>query len=378
MNQFSCPDSSFGNVLDSKILIVDDEEANIKLLEYLLLQSGYHSIRSTTDSREVVKIYQEFCPDLVLLDFNMPYMDGVEVMGKLQEIENETYPSVAIITASNNDKTKIRSLITGALDYLAKPFDAVEVAARIKNILNVRLLHNRINQQNKLLDQKIRERTQELSDTRLEVVQRLSRAAEYRDNETGMHVIRMSRYSYLLAEAVGLSIDQCELLQHASPMHDIGKIGIPDSILQKPEKLDASEWEIMKTHAEIGGQILSDSDSDLMRMAESIALTHHEKWDGSGYPRGLKGEEIPLEGRIVAICDVFDALTSKRPYKEEWSVEMAIQELKDNSGIHFDPTLVNKFIEILPHVLRVKECCQDQPKIERSESSKVERLATVG
>ncbi|HEY5690964.1 MAG TPA: response regulator, partial [Cyclobacteriaceae bacterium] len=240
MNQFSCPDSSFGNVLDSKILIVDDEEANIKLLEYLLLQSGYHSIRSTTDSREVVKIYQEFCPDLVLLDFNMPYMDGVEVMEKLQETDKYTYPSVAIITASNNDKIKIRSLVTGALDYLAKPFNAVEVAASIKNILNVRLLHNRINQQNKLLDQKIRERTKELSDTRLEVVQRLSRAAEYRDNETGMHIIRMSRYSYLLAEAVGLSIDQCELLQHASPMHDIGKIGIPDSILLKPEKLDAS------------------------------------------------------------------------------------------------------------------------------------------
>ncbi len=361
MNYPNFPKRSFEDVLDCKILVVDDEEINVKLLEYLLLRNGYRSVRSTTDPRDVVQLYLEFRPDLVLLDLNMPHMDGVEVMEKLYGIETETYPSIVIITANNNDEAKIRCLDSGALDFLAKPFNAVEVVARIKNILNIRLLHNRINHQNKILDQKIRERTQELSDTRLEVAQRLSRAAECRDNETGMHVIRMSRYSYLLAEAVGLSINQCELLQHASPMHDIGKIGIPDSILLKPGKLDAEEWKIMKSHTEIGGKILSGSDSNLMQMAESIARTHHEKWDGSGYPQGLKGEDIPLEGRIVAVCDVFDALTSERPYKKQWSVEKAVQELKDNSGIHFDPVLVNKFIEILPQVLRVMECCQDEP-----------------
>jgi putative two-component system response regulator len=283
-----------------------------------------------------------------------------------------------VITANNDDETKIRSLALGALDFLAKPFNGVEVAARIKNILNVRLLHNRVNHQNKILDQKVRERTRELADTRLEVVQRLSRVAECRDNETGMHVIRMSRYSYLLAEAMGLSINQCELLQHASPMHDIGKIGIPDSILLKPGKLDALEWEIMKTHAEIGGQLLSDSDSSLIQMAERIARTHHEKWDGSGYPHGLKGEEIPMEGRIVAICDVFDALTSERPYKEKWPVEKAVRELKDNSGIHFDPVLVSKFIEILPQVLKVLDCCQDHPSLEGSNVSELLDLRIVG
>lgn len=359
MNYPIHPKRSFENILDSKILVVDDEKSNVKLLEYLLQQSGYHSIRSTTDPREAEQIYKEFRPDLVLLDFNMPYMDGIEVMEKIKEIEKETYPSIVIITANNTDETKMRSLASGALDFLAKPFDGVEVVARIKNILNVRLLHNRVNRQNKILDQKIWERTQELSDTRLEVVQRLSRAAEYRDNETGMHVIRMSRYSYHLAEAVGLSISQCELLQHASPMHDIGKIGIPDNILLKPGKLDSEEWEVMKTHTEIGRQILSGSDSDLIQMGESIAHTHHEKWDGSGYPNGLKGNEIPLEGRIVAVCDVFDALTSARPYKKAWPVEKAVQELKNNSDLHFDPVLVNKFTEILPQVLRVKECCQD-------------------
>jgi putative two-component system response regulator len=280
------PEKSFEDIRDCKILVVDDEETNVKLLELLLQRNGYHSICQTTDPREVEQIYQEFRPDLVLLDFNMPYMDGIEVMERIQEIEKETYPSIVVITANHCDEIKIRCLALGALGFLSKPFDGVEVLARIKNILSVRQLHNSVNYHNKILDQKIRERTQELSDTRLEVVHRLSRAAEYRDNETGMHVIRMSRYSYHLAEAAGLSINECELLQHASPMHDIGKIGIPDSILLKPGKLDAEEWGVMKTHAEIGGEILSGSDSNLLQMAESIACTHHEKWDGSGYPRG--------------------------------------------------------------------------------------------
>ena len=374
MNDPNSSKISFEDILDSKILVVDDEESNAKLLEYLLMRNGYRSVRWTTDSREALQIYQEFRPDLVLLDLEMPHMDGIEVMEKLQEIEREIYPSIVVITANNNDDVRIRSLASGAMDYLAKPFNGVEVVARINNILNVRQLHNRVNHQNKILDQKIRERTRELTDSRLEIVQRLSRAAECRDNETGMHVIRMSRYSYLLAEAMGLSINQCELLQHASPMHDIGKIGIPDSILLKPGKLGATEWEIMKSHTKIGGQILSGSGSKLLQTAESIAYTHHEKWDGSGYPHGLKGEGIPLEGRIVAICDVFDALTSGRPYKKAWPVEKAVQELKDNSGIYFDPFLVNKFIEILPQILKVKECYKDQQTTEGSNVSGVAQL----
>lgn len=364
MSFFVSKENSFESVLDGKILVVDDEETNVKLLEYLLTQNGFHHIRSTTDPRDVEWIYQEFKPDLVLLDINMPHLDGIQVMEKLQELEKETYPSIVVFTADNNDEIKIRSLVSGALDFLAKPFDVVEAMARIKNMLNVRLLHNRVNGQNKLLDQKIRLRTQELADTRLEVVQRLGRAAEYRDNETGMHVIRMSRYSSLLGEAVQLSNDHCELILHASPMHDIGKIGIPDSILLKPGKLNAQEWEIMKTHSEIGGEILSGSGSSLMKMAESIARTHHEKWDGSGYPRGLKGSQIPLEGRIVAVCDVFDALTSERPYKKEWPMDKAIQELKSLSGTHFDPDMVDKFIEILPEIKKVKRKYRDSQGVE--------------
>ncbi|MCH7651870.1 MAG: response regulator [Nitrospinae bacterium] len=355
VNYLNDPRKPSDEVLNGKILVVDDEATNVKLLEHLLHQNGFRSVRGITDPRDVVALYQEFRPDLVLLDLNMPYMDGIEVMEEIQKIEKETYPSIVVFTADNNDEAKIRSLLAGALDFLGKPFDVVEVIARIKNVLNVRLLHNRVNYQNKVLDQKIRERTQELADTRLEVVQRLGRAAEYRDNETGMHVIRMSRYASLFGEAMNWSPDQCELLLHASPMHDIGKIGIPDRILLKPGKLDAAEWEIMKTHADIGGKILSGSHSRLMQMAESIARTHHEKWDGSGYPGRLKGEEIPMEGRLVAVCDVFDALTSERPYKNEWPVEQAIQELKNNSCRHFDPDLISKFSDILPEILKIKE-----------------------
>ena len=375
MNDPNHPKISFDDILDSKILVVDDEKSNAKLLEYLLLRNGYRSVRWTTDPREALQKYQEFCPDLVLLDLEMPHMDGIEVMEKLQEIERETYPSIIVITANNTDEVKIRSLASGAMDFLAKPFNGVEVIARIKNILNARQFHKRVNDDNEIMDQKIRERTRELSDSRLEVVQRLSRAAECRDNETGMHVFRMSRYSYLLAEVIGLSSNQCELLQHASPMHDIGKIGIPDSILLKPGKLGSTEWEIMKSHTEIGGKILSGSGSKLLQMAESIAYTHHEKWDGSGYPHGLKGEDIPLEGRIVAICDVFDALTSGRPNKKALPVGKAVQELKDNSGSYFDPFLVNKFIEILPQIVKVKESYKDQHPTERSNGSGVAQLS---
>lgn len=193
----------------------------------------------------------------------------------------------------------------------------------------------------------------------MEIIQRLARAGEYRDNETGYHIIRMSRYSEMLGRAIGMTPRECELLLQASPMHDIGKIGIPDSILLHPEKLDADQWEIMKTHVNIGAEILSGSSSKLMNMAKAIALTHHEKWNGSGYPNGLKGEEIPLEGRIVAMADVFDALTSERPYKKAWSIEDAVLELEKNSGEHFDPSLIGKFKKILPSILGIKEAYSD-------------------
>jgi putative two-component system response regulator len=347
----------------ARILIVDDQAANVKLLSKILESDGYINVVSTTDSREVEGLYKEQGFDLVLLDIRMPYMDGFEVMERLNEIEEDSYVPVLVLTAQNDDETKLKALELGAKDFLTKPFDKNEVLLRIANMLEVRLLHNQVRDQNKVLDQKVKDRTRELNETRLEIIRRLGRAAEFRDNETGLHIIRMSKFSQMMALEAGLGEEQAELMLNASPMHDIGKIGIPDRILLKPGKLDAEEWEIMKTHASIGADILSGHDSDLMNMARVIALTHHEKWDGSGYPMGLSGDDIPIEGRIVAIADVFDALTSERPYKHAWPVEEAVQEIINSSGKHFDPDLVEIFQKVLPTILDIKE---QYPETEQS------------
>lgn len=251
-------------------------------------------------------------------------------------------------------------------DFVTKPFERVEILSRIENMLEVRTLHNQIRQQNVLLEEKVAQRTQkleekasELLETRLEIIRRLGRAADYRDNETGTHIIRMSKYSELLGKACGMSDDEAELLLNASPMHDIGKIGTPDNILLKPGSLNASEWEVMKKHAEIGAEILSGHPSELIELASLIALSRHEKWDGTGYPHKLKGEAIPLVARIVALTDVFDALTSHRPYKDAWSVDAALNEINALSAKHFDPGLVPIFNEIIGDIVAIKDQCSD-------------------
>lgn len=340
-------------ILDAKILIVDDEPDNVKILEKMLRLAGYTYLQTTTDSRKAKKIYRDFLPDLVLLDLKMPYMDGFQVMTQLKEIETGSYLLVLVLTALHDNEILLRVFDSGAKDFINKPFDYEEVLARIRNLLEVRLLHKQLKDQNQILEEKVKERTKELQDTRLEVVRRLSMAAEYRDNETGLHIIRMSRMCALLGKATGVCENDCDLLLNTSPMHDIGKIGIPDYILLKSGKLNADEWEVMKTHTTIGANLLAGHDSELMKMATSIALTHHEKWDGTGYPKGLKGEDIPSIGRICALCDVFDALTSKRPYKEAWSIENSRAEIKSMSGKHFDPKLAEAFENILPDIIRI-------------------------
>ncbi|MZG52744.1 MAG: response regulator [Nitrospinae bacterium] len=341
------------NFLKSKILIVDDEPANIALLEDILEQEGYTYFRSTLDSRKALSMYKEMNPDLVLLDLNMPHLDGFQVMEQLREFEEDSYAPILVLTAQSDRNTRLRALAAGARDFLGKPFDITEVSQRITNMLEIRLLHNQIRDQNRLLELKVKERTHDLEETRLEAILRLGRAAEYRDNETGMHVIRMSRLSAQLAKEIGLSKKECQLILHASPMHDVGKIGIPDDILLKPDKLNEKEWKIMKKHPEIGAKILSGSRSELMQMAESIALSHQERWDGSGYPYGLKAEEIPLAGRIVAVADVFDALTSKRYYKDAFSVEESMKIIEENSGKDFEPRLVNAFQNALSEMIKI-------------------------
>lgn len=348
-------------IKEAKILIVDDQPANVTLIEKMLDIDGYINVISTTDPTQVEAIYLEQNSDLILLDLNMPVMNGYQVLTKIREVDPD-YPPIIVLTAQSDRESRIKALDLGARDFLAKPFDRVELMTRIRNMLEVRIMTKAIKNQNKILDGMVKVRTQELNDTRLEMIRRLGRAAEYRDDMTGFHIIRMSRYSQQLALAAGMSEKDAEVLLNASPMHDIGKIGIPDRVLLKPGKLDAEEWKIMQTHVDIGVEILSGSDSNLMSMAAEVAQNHHEKWDGSGYPQELAGEEIPLTGRVVAVADVFDALTTERPYKEAWPVDKAVEFLKEQKGKHFDPRLVDLFIEIIPDILNIRDQYAEEPE----------------
>lgn len=281
-------------------------------------------------------------------------------MNDLQDAISDDYLPILVLTAELAAETKAKALCNGAKDFLTKPFDQLEVLQRIHNILEVRLLHKQVKKQNRDLEAIVKQRTQELADSRFEIIQRLGRAAEYKDNETGNHILRMSKFSQMLAKATGLPKADADMILSASPMHDIGKIGIPDHVLLKPGKLDKDEWTIMKTHVDIGVDLLSGSTSPLMLMAKNIALLHHEKWDGSGYPNGLAGKDIAIEGRICALCDVFDALTSERPYKKAWPIEDAVALIKEQSGKHFDPELVTLFEGILDEVLEFRSEHMDE------------------
>jgi len=343
------------DIKKSNILIVDDEPANVKLIEKLLNQHGYKNVISTQDSSEVLNLNRKHKSDLILLDLNMPNLDGYAVMDQLYDYFSEDIPPILILTAQHAQSFRQQALDNGALDYVTKPFDVNELLSRVRNLLEVSVAHKFMRSQNEILEKNVRKRTKELNDSRLKIVRYLGRAAEYRDNETGLHIIRMSKISEILGKAIGMSDYDCDLLLNASPMHDIGKIGIPDNILLKPGKLNSEEWDIMKRHALIGSEILSGDDSDLMIMAREIALTHHEKWDGTGYPNSLKGLSIPISGRITAIADVFDALTSERPYKKAWTVSDTIQHINGESGKHFEPLLVKALIDKLPEIIKIKE-----------------------
>ncbi len=333
-------------IKQARILLVDDKEANVRLLERLLKQEGYTNTVPITDSRTVLARYNECQPDLILLDLLMPYLDGFGVMEQLRRRTSSTNVPILVLTADINADTKRRALTLGAKDFLTKPFDPVEVLLRIWNLLETRFLNLELQQQNYILDIKVHERTQALQDAQIEILERLACAAEYRDDMTGMHTYRVSQMVVQLAEALHIQPDKRELLQRAASLHDLGKIGIPDAILLKPDKLTPEEFEEIKTHTTIGGRILSGSHFELLQLAEEIALSHHERWDGLGYPSGLKGEAIPLVGRIVAVADVFDALTHKRPYKQAWSVPEALAEIEREGGHQFDPGIVAAFLQL--------------------------------
>ena len=324
---------------DARILIVDDQQANVRLLEGILQRAGgFTNLRSTTDARETLALFREFQPDLILLDLHMPHLDGFGVMEALKPlIPPESYLPILVLTADITPEAKQRALAGGAKDFLTKPFDTTEVRLRIQNLLETRFLHLE-------MEERVRARTQELEDAHVEVVERLALAAEYRDDDTGEHTKRVGKLSALLAQAHGLPQAEVTVIRRAAPLHDVGKIGIPDSILLKPDRLTPEEYAVMKTHTTIGAKILSGGRFPLLQVAEKIALTHHERWDGGGYPQGLRGESIPLPGRIVSVADAFDAMTQARPYKEAWPVARAMAELQQCAGTQFDPKIIEAFL----------------------------------
>lgn len=320
-----------------KILIVDDELVNLNLLRATLENEGYKLFFAKSGENALQQVTTHN-PDLILLDIMMPGLSGYDVCIRLKSNEKTKNIPIIFVTTRNTEINEADGFALGAVDYITKPISQPIVRARVKTHLSL-------------------VQVEKLESSRLLIIQRLGRAAEYRDNETGLHVIRMSHYSRILAQALGQPDDWCEMLLNAAPMHDVGKIGTPDHILLKPGKLDDDEWKIMRQHPGTGAGIIGKHDSPLLEMSRLAALTHHEKWDGTGYPRGLAGEEIPLEGRIIAIGDVFDALTTARPYKKAWSIEKAINLLKKESGKHFDPNLVPIFLreDIFRQVLDVRE-----------------------
>jgi putative two-component system response regulator len=332
------------------VLVVDDVPENITVLAGIL--RGQYRVVYATRGADALAIVRDQKIDLILLDVMMPEMDGYEVCRLLKvDVATRDIP-VIFVTALTEAGDEARGLKVGAVDYLPKSSHASIVRLRVQ-------MHIERYNQNLALERRVKERTQELEDSRREILRRLAMAAEYRDNETGLHVIRMSKSAHLLAVAAGLSTTHAELILNAAPLHDVGKIGVPDQILLKPGLLEEKEWEVMKTHASIGALIIGDHNSELLRMAKAIALTHHEKWDGSGYPRGLSGEAIPLEGRIVALADVYDALTNERPYKHAWTVDDAVGYMKTQSGKSFDPRLLDLFIGLVPQIEQISKHFSD-------------------
>ena len=351
-----------------RILVVDDEATMRRLLEKLLRLEGYDVVLANSGEQALQEIFTRGA-DTVLLDMRMPGMSGLDVCREIRAHPRGVHTPIVFITAVNDRELRRKGMEAGADDFLSKPFDEVELLARIRNSVRVKLYYDGLEQQKEQLERAVGERTAELAaavaqltqiqhDLRAsqeETIYRLSRAAEFRDDETGQHLQRMSWYCHLLGSRSGLDEQTCEMLRIASPMHDVGKLGIPDRILLKPGRLTPEEFAVMKTHAEIGYRILHGSEAVPLRMAATIAHTHHEKWDGNGYPRGLKGEEIPLIGRIAAVADVFDALTSSRPYKPAWPLDAALDLMRKSAGSHFDPALIEVFFASLDDVLTIRE-----------------------
>jgi putative two-component system response regulator len=355
-------------ISNCKVLVVDDTEANIDILVEVLGNDFQVSV--AMDGKRALEMIDHAPPDLILLDIMMPGLNGYEVCRRLKSEQKYQDIPVIFLTALNEKEDEARGLRLGAVDFITKPFNRELVKARVHNHLVLKLHQDHLE---KLVREKtiqVRTALKKFTDASLDTIFRLSKAAEYKDEDTSSHIKRVSNFAAAVGRKLGLPGDFVENLRYAAPMHDIGKIGIPDKILLKPGKLNPEEWKIMKQHTIFGGKILEGADNGFLKMGEIIALSHHEKWDGSGYPKALKNDKIPLAGRIVAVVDVFDALTSKRPYKEAFSLKKSFDIIKEGRGNHFDPEIVDAFIEISGEIISIREKYQD-------EESKFVQLATA-
>ncbi len=342
------------------VVIVDDTQINVTLMEALIKKiEGCRPVCFTESSKGL-----QWCidndPDLVIVDYMMPAPDGIEFIRCLREIPARQEVPILMVTADHEKEVRYRALETGATDFLTKPVDRIEFTSRVKNMLSIRRSHVLLSDRAALLAEEVSKATAEIHARERETIFRLARAAEFRDPETGAHILRMANYSSIIAGRLGWTAEDQDRLLQAAPMHDVGKLGTPDHILLKPGKLTPEEFQIMKQHALIGWEILKESSSPTLTLAAEIALTHHEKFDGSGYPNGTAGTEIPMAGRIVAVADVFDALTSERPYKQPWEMERALDFLRQGRGTHFDPDCVDAFLGAPEAVQAVRDRYQDE------------------
>lgn len=351
--------SEFGNM--SKILVVDDEEPNRRLMEAMLVPLGYDIVLAQ-DGLDALNKVREIPPDVILLDVMMPKMDGFEVARRLKADAVTRIIPIVMVTSLNAVEDRVMALEAGADDFLTKPVDKTELRARVHSLLKVKAYNDHMLNHQRELEAEVAKRTEQLrmafdkiKVASLDTIYRLSRAAEHRDEGTGLHIQRVSRYAAAIARKLGLDEEATEAILYAAPMHDVGKIGIPDQILLKPGRLNPGEREVMQQHCIFGAQVLEGSDAELIKLAETISITHHEKWDGSGYPKGLEASEIPLAGRITAVADVFDALTSKRPYRDALPLEEAFTIIKEGRGIHFDPQIVDAFFAVQDEILAVRK-----------------------
>jgi two-component system response regulator RpfG len=346
----------------TRILIIDDQSTGRQILEELMTSIDERVVtESFADPLAALTWARTNPPDLVLTDYKMPQMNGVEFTLRFRAL----YPDVPVVVVTSLEDRVIRyqALEAGATDFLTKPVDHTECRARCRNLLTLHRQQLIIKDRARWLEEQVNQATAEIITRERETLLRLAKAGEYRDEETGFHVVRMARFASLIAERMGLSREECHVIETAAPMHDIGKIGTPDNILLKPGTLNPEELVVMRTHARIGYEILKDSPSKYLQMGAVIALGHHEKYDGSGYPDNLAGEAIPLPARIVAVADVFDALTSERPYKHAWSIQDALQYMQAEQGRHFDPVCVQAFLAQFDKVLQIRQQLQDLPSV---------------